>query len=326
LDAVALGCPHFSLEEFARLARLVEGRQRHPGVEVVVTTSRQVRELARGSPFWPWLERFGVRVVVDSCILHMPVLSSNARVVVDSCILHMPVLSSNARVVMTNSGKYAHYIPGLLGRDVIFGSLEECVESAVRGRVVRHGQLWSGRAEERADVGTDSAPWRARGREEPPVPPGLDSQPSVPRTLDRPLMLRGRALVAGSASGVALVGRQPLSFWGGLDAATGEVIDRRHDLSGQIVAGRVLAIPYSRGSSTTSTVLLEAIRAGTAPSAIVAAASDPMLALGSIVAGELYHCRVPVVALEEGEFGLLRTGDVLAIHPDGTVEVRAATP
>jgi len=308
LDAVALGCPHFSLEEFARLARLVEGRQRHPGVEVVVTTSRQVRELARGSPFWPWLERFGVRVVVDSCILHMPVLSSNAR------------------VVMTNSGKYAHYIPGLLGRDVIFGSLEECVESAVRGRVVRHGQLWPGRAEERADVGNDSAPWRAPGREEPPVPPGLDSQPSVPRTLDRPLMLRGRALVAGSASGVALVGRQPLSFWGGLDAATGEVIDRRHDLSGQIVAGRVLAIPYSRGSSTTSTVLLEAIRAGTAPSAIVAAASDPMLALGSIVAGELYHRRVPVVALEEGEFGLLRTGDMLAIHPDGTVEVRAAIP
>jgi len=138
--------------------------------------------------------------------------------------------------------------------------------------------------------------------------------------------MKGRPLVAGSAGGVALVGQKPLSFWGGLDAATGEVIDRRHDLSGQVVAGRVLAIPYSRGSSTTSTVLLEAIRAGTAPAAIVAAASDPMLALGSIVAGELYRRRVPVVALEEAQFGQLRTGDLVFIHPDGTVEVRAPTP
>ena len=127
-------------------------------------------------------------------------------------------------------------------------------------------------------------------------------------------------MVAGSAEGVALVAEDPLSFWGGLDAATGEVIDRRHGLSGQIVTGRVLVMPYSRGSSTTSTVLLEAIRAGTAPAAIVASCADPMLALGSIVAGELYHRRVPVVALEEADYNRLRTWDRVVIHPGGAVE------
>ena len=133
--------------------------------------------------------------------------------------------------------------------------------------------------------------------------------------------LRGRPVVPGSAQGIALVSHQPLSFWGGVDPATGEVIDRRHDLSGQIVAGRVLVLPYSRGSSTTSTVLLECIRAGTAPAAIVASSADPLLALGSFVAEELYHRAVPMVALEEPDFLRLRTGDLVTVRPDGTVEV-----
>lgn len=118
-----------------------------------------------------------------------------------------------------------------------------------------------------------------------------------------------------------MVAREPLSFWGGVDPATGEVIDRRHHLLGEIVAGRVLALPGSRGSSTTSNVLLEAIRAGTAPAAIITLGVDPMLALGSVVAEELYGRSVPVVALEENDYALLRDGDRLAIYPDGTIEL-----
>ncbi|MCL4370524.1 MAG: aconitase X, partial [Chloroflexi bacterium] len=102
-----------------QMAELVEGRERHPAVEVMVTTSRFVRDLVQKAPYWPELERFGVRVMVDSCILHMPVLRPEAR------------------VLMTNSGKYAYYIPGLLGRQVAFGSLVDCVRSAVLGRVYR---------------------------------------------------------------------------------------------------------------------------------------------------------------------------------------------
>jgi len=92
------------------------------------------------------------------------------------------------------------------------------------------------------------------------------------------------------------------------------------------VTGRVLVMPYSRGSSTTSTVLLEAIRAGTAPAAIVASCADPVLALGSIVGGELYHRRVPVVALEESDYRSLRTGHRVAVRSDGMVEVLSREP
>ncbi len=133
--------------------------------------------------------------------------------------------------------------------------------------------------------------------------------------------LEGRAVVAGTAEGVALVAATPLSFWGGLDPATGEVIDRRHHLSGSMVSGRVLVMPFSRGSSTTSSVLLELIRGGKAPAAIVTSGVDPMLALGSIVASELYKRSVPVVSLDEAEYGRIREGDRVTVRPDGTVEV-----
>ncbi len=132
-------------------------------------------------------------------------------------------------------------------------------------------------------------------------------------------VMQGRPLVAGEARGELLVSDEPLSFWGGYDYVTGEIIDRRHPLSGQSAAGRVLAIPFTRGSSTTTAVLLEAVRAGTAPAAILVAGNDPFLALGSIVADEMYGRPVPVVALAPEDFAALRTGDRVHILPDGTI-------
>ena len=137
--------------------------------------------------------------------------------------------------------------------------------------------------------------------------------------------LKGRALVPGSAEGIALVAKQPLSFWGGLDAATGEIIDRRHDRSGAVVTGRVLVLPSGKGSSTASAVLLDAIRAGTAPAAIILLRADPILALGSIVADEMYGRSVPVVVLPADAFAALREGDRLAVEPDGTVVVTSSS-
>lgn len=133
--------------------------------------------------------------------------------------------------------------------------------------------------------------------------------------------MRGRPLVAGEAEGELLVSAEPLSFWGGYDYSTGEIIDRRHPLSGQIAAGRVLAIPSTRGSSTTTAVLLEAVRAGTAPVAILVAGADPFLALGSIVADEMYGRPVPVIALAPADFAALQTGDRARVRSDGTVVV-----
>ena len=90
-----------------------------------------------------------------------------------------------------------------------------------------------------------------------------------------------RVLVPGEGYGPALVLPEPLSLWGGLDPESGEIIDRRHPRSGQIVSGRVLVLPGGRGSSSASSILLEAVRSGTAPVAIITARADEILALGS---------------------------------------------
>lgn len=111
-------------------------------------------------------------------------------------------------------------------------------------------------------------------------------------------MAEARTLVPGDASGPALVLDEPLSFWGGVDPTTGEIVDARHPQRGANVAGRILVMPSGRGSSSSSSVLAEAIRAGTAPAAIVLAEPDPILALGAIVARELYGRSIPVVVAE----------------------------
>lgn len=138
------------------------------------------------------------------------------------------------------------------------------------------------------------------------------------------LTLRGEPLVAGRARGSLLVAGQPLSFWGGYDQATGEIIDRRHPLSGQNAAGKVLALPGSRGSSTTTAVMLESVRAGVAPAALLVTQRDTFFALASIVADEMYKAGVPVVQLSDEDFGRLRSGDVAVIAEDGRVEIREA--
>jgi predicted aconitase with swiveling domain len=133
------------------------------------------------------------------------------------------------------------------------------------------------------------------------------------------LLLHGRSIVAGSAQGEALVTHEALSFWGGYDFHTGTIIDKHHPLAGVSAAGRVLAVPFSKGSSTTTAVLLEAVRAGTAPAAILTTDVDSFFALASIVAGVMYARSFPVVALGARDFDALESGVRLVVEPDGTV-------
>jgi len=133
------------------------------------------------------------------------------------------------------------------------------------------------------------------------------------------LLLHGRSVVAGSAEGEALVTHEALSFWGGYDFHTGTIIDKHHPLAGVSAAGRVLAVPFSKGSSTTTAVLLEAVRAGTAPAAILTTDVDSFFALASIVAGVMYARSFPVVALGARDFDALESGVRLVVEPDGTV-------
>ncbi len=134
-------------------------------------------------------------------------------------------------------------------------------------------------------------------------------------------LIQAKPVVAGSAQGEALVSREPLSLWGGYDQETGEIIDRRHPLSGQIAAGRILVLPHSRGSSTTTAVLLEAIRAGTAPAAILTTDEDTFFALAGVVAEEMYGSGIPILAVDHSAFARLETGQQIQIDVDGTIHI-----
>ena len=131
--------------------------------------------------------------------------------------------------------------------------------------------------------------------------------------------MRGRVLSAGSASGQAAVLAEPLSLWGGLDPATGEVTDPQHPQRGLSLAGRVVIMPAARGSSSSSSVLAEAARAGVAPAAILLGEPDLILAIGSAVAAELYEVQIPVLVLPPDELAEIREGQRVDIGRDGAV-------
>ena len=124
LDMVVLGSPHFSLAEFRQLAPLVEGKRKNPDVRFLVTSSRAMTQLAQMAGYLDTLQAFG------------------AQLTVDTCILASPMLPPGIKTLMTNSAKFAYYTPGLLGRNITFGSLRDCVNSAVEGKIIRDESLW----------------------------------------------------------------------------------------------------------------------------------------------------------------------------------------
>ena len=119
VELVAIGSPHASLTECRALEEALAGRSRHADVTVIVTAGRQVISEARNEGLLKRLEDAGVQVLPDLCW----------------CSISEPVFPTRTRSLMTNSGKYAHYGPGLSGRAVRFGSLADCVTAALTGRV-----------------------------------------------------------------------------------------------------------------------------------------------------------------------------------------------
>lgn len=126
VDLVSLGNPHFSLSECASLVRLCAGRTKHSDVAIVITCGRAIHTQAAEAGYVAALESFGAQFVTDTCW----------------CMLGEPMVPVNARTLMTNSGKYAHYAPGLVGRLVHFGSLEACVDAACNGKTSGRLPQW----------------------------------------------------------------------------------------------------------------------------------------------------------------------------------------
>lgn len=124
----------------------------------------------------------------------------------------------------------------------------------------------------------------------------------------------GRTLVPGGVTAPVLLLGEPLSFWGGMDPHDGRVIDRNHPQRGSTLTGQVVAMAAGRGSSSSSSVLAEAIRLGTAPAALVLGEPDAVIALGALAAAELYGVHVPIIVV----------AGWAELPPGGTVTVEAA--
>jgi predicted aconitase with swiveling domain len=128
-------------------------------------------------------------------------------------------------------------------------------------------------------------------------------------------LMEATTLVEGGGSGSALVLEESLSFWGGLDPATGEIVEASHPQRGQIVTGRIVVLPAGRGSSSSATVLAESIRLGTGPVGIVLGEPDEIIAVGALVAAELYGIAIPVVVASPRAYSAIRDGDRVSLGP-----------
>ncbi|MGL4975244.1 MAG: aconitase X [Bosea sp. (in: a-proteobacteria)] len=256
IDAIAIGSPHLSLDEIDALEQLMAGRKLV--TPLYANTGRHVIRALEADGRRTQLEALGVHFVIDTCVVVTPIL---------------PDLAGG--VLMTNSGKFAQYAPGNTGYGVIYGSLAECVESAVAGRFMPGEDLFPALA----DAATV---WQS------PVT-AIASNTAAEKARHRPATsLKAQVLLDGEAKpSPVLALTSPISFWGGVDPRTGDIIDARHPQCGENIAGKFLVLPGTIGSSSASAVLLELVHAGRAPAAIAMAEPDAILLLGLVVAREM---------------------------------------
>ncbi|WP_410788195.1 aconitase X swivel domain-containing protein [Kribbella sp. C-35] len=128
------------------------------------------------------------------------------------------------------------------------------------------------------------------------------------------MIIHGRTLHPGTASGTPIRLTAPLSFWGGTDNEC-RIVDAHHPQCGEVLTGRILLMESGRGSSSASSVLAEQIRAGTAPAAIILSRPDPIIPLGALIAAELYGLNLPVVVAQYDAI----PADALVQVTDGTI-------
>ncbi len=126
LDAVVMGCPHFSYDEFLELSEAIKENTGscHPQVFFIIMSNHASLDLIKRTDIYKTVNSFGVKILLDSCVFHTPIMPKSAK------------------VIMTNSGKHAYYSPGELGAQVYFGDIKSCVRAAVNGRIEREDIIW----------------------------------------------------------------------------------------------------------------------------------------------------------------------------------------
>jgi len=119
------------------------------------------------------------------------------------------------------------------------------------------------------------------------------------------IALKGRIIWSGWAKGEALVSNQPISFYGGIDPMTGEIVERGHELEGKSIAGKILVFPYGKGSTVGSYIILRLKKRGIAPKAMVNIRCEPIIAVGAIIA------EIPTI--DRIDISMIRNGDLVEV-------------
>lgn len=119
------------------------------------------------------------------------------------------------------------------------------------------------------------------------------------------IALKGRIIWSGWAKGEALVSNQPISFYGGIDPMTGEIVEKGHELEGKSIAGKILVFPYGKGSTVGSYIILRLKKRGIAPKAMVNIRCEPIIAVGAIIA------EIPTI--DRIDISMIRNGDLVEV-------------
>ncbi|MGB1842303.1 MAG: aconitase X swivel domain-containing protein [Longimicrobiales bacterium] len=133
--------------------------------------------------------------------------------------------------------------------------------------------------------------------------------------------IRGRPLIPGEGRGPLLRLTHPISFWGGVEPTRGRIVDPRHPEFDFSIAGTVLALPAAVGSSSSSAIMLELLREGSAPAAILMGKADAILALGAVVGREIGYDPIPILEIAPDRLERLPDGAHVSVHLDGRVTV-----
>jgi predicted aconitase with swiveling domain len=129
--------------------------------------------------------------------------------------------------------------------------------------------------------------------------------------------IKAYSVIPGKAMGESICSNIPISFWGGIDAHSGKIVDVYHDLCGQYITGKILFIPGGRGSCSGSGIMLEMIRARTAPAAIVSIEVEPIIAIGSVIGRELYGRVVPLYTIDQYDYKNIISGMIISLENGG---------
>lgn len=140
------------------------------------------------------------------------------------------------------------------------------------------------------------------------------------------MRLSATPLCYGRASGRLLKLDEPLSLWGGVSLEHGTIVDRSHPQCNESIAGRVLAMSSGRGSSSSSSALMELARSGLAPAAIVMMRHDPILVIGALVIKEIYQIEIPIVIVRTEDWPLLSANRISVTSESDIATVRIETP